>query len=207
MCTRVNERSADRLSGEHRDGNVTVSSGFSLIELLVVVAILAILAAIAIPLFLNQKSKSYDAVLLNDMHSLIMEMETAKNTAGSYTSLAAVSASLNTGGWKTVKPNWVEVWPNCAINAGGTQATTTPGQYIIRGYPKTVGAWSIMGTSNLAMYESSTGEWIKIPYNGTNARWNVMNSATAGVNGCQIVNGGIGSLAGWWQDNGVYSGP
>ena len=99
--------------GEHRDGNVTVSSGFSLIELLVVVAILVIPTAIAIPLFLNQKSKSYDAVLLNDMYSLIMEMETAKNTAGSYTSLAVpCPPPLNTGGWKTVKPNWVEVWVN-----------------------------------------------------------------------------------------------
>ena len=49
--------------------------GFTLIELLVVMIIIGILAAIAIPLFLNQRKNAVDASMKSDLRTVANEME------------------------------------------------------------------------------------------------------------------------------------
>ena len=53
------------------------SKGFTLIELMIVIAIIGILAAIAIPQFASYRKKAYNAAALSDM-------KTAKTTLEAY---------------------------------------------------------------------------------------------------------------------------
>src|SRR4051794_14791557 len=71
--------------------------GFTLIELLVVIIIIGILAAIAIPVFLNQRKKGWDAQAKSDARNLATLEETYLTDNNSYlaaANLAAVQAAF-----------------------------------------------------------------------------------------------------------------
>ena len=75
-----------RKAAEEREG------GFTLIELLVVIIIIGILAAIAIPVFLNQRQKGYDAQAKSDLRNLSSFEEIYLNDTNTYGSGAAIEA-------------------------------------------------------------------------------------------------------------------
>ena len=98
-----------RKAMEEREG------GFTLIELLVVIIIIGILAAIAIPVFLNQRKKGYEASMKSDLRTVANEMETYFTDFQVYTP-AAGSVSVTIG-------------PDTAnLSSGNTVSTLKAGQ-------------------------------------------------------------------------------
>ena len=69
--------------------------GFTLIELLVVMIIIGILAAIAIPLFLNQRKNAIDASMKSDVRTLANELESIYTDTQAYPAVGGFVGNTN----------------------------------------------------------------------------------------------------------------
>ena len=118
------------------------SRGFTLIELLVVVVIIGILAAIAIPKFVNTKQKAYVAQMKSDLRNLATAEEAYFYDSTKYTSslVALNNFSSSTG----VTLNVLEATP-MGWSAEALHSQISRACYLFNGAAAPVGNATVAG--------------------------------------------------------------
>ena len=119
--------------------------GFSLVELLAVVLVLAVLAAVAVPLYTSQRKSAAGRACKANQAAIISSMNGYALRNGAYpANLAAAKAALIGSG------EGLTTWPACPLNSAYTFTVaasigtlTCPNDAAHAGFGGVVGDWTI----------------------------------------------------------------
>jgi len=105
------------------------NKGFTLAELLIVVAIIAVLVAIAIPVFTSQLEKSREATDAANIRSAYAEVVTHYLDKASAITIS-VAANQKVSGWQT-QPQPKIIYQGGGAQASKTWTAKTSGNYVV----------------------------------------------------------------------------
>jgi len=118
-------------------------AGFTLVEFIVVLLIMAILLAMAVPIFLGVKGSAQDRAIQSDLTNALSSAKTAYAASGSF----ATTPALEAQSLRSAEPNLIfdvaNVEPGKGTNALSVDTSADGQQVLMVGYSASGGCWAV----------------------------------------------------------------